>query len=69
MVSTHNWLALLESLAQGLHGDSLDGFYQVSRCLLVGNESDYDAFDRAFLQTFKGIESEREVLLDHIQEW
>lgn len=69
VVSTHNWLALLESLAQGLHGDSLDGFYQVARCLLVGNESDYDAFDRAFLQTFKGIESEREVLLDHIQDW
>jgi uncharacterized protein with von Willebrand factor type A (vWA) domain len=40
--TTHNWLALLDALSQGLHEDSLDGFYQVARCLLVSNEAEYD---------------------------
>ena len=27
-VTTHNWLALMQALAAGLHRDSLDGFFR-----------------------------------------
>jgi hypothetical protein len=68
-VATHGWIALIEALAAGLHDDSLDGFYQVARCVLVSRESDYDAFDRAFAITFRGVEEDRARLLTHLDEW
>ena len=37
-VSSHNWLALLDALGQGLHDSTLDGFYHVARCILVNDE-------------------------------
>ena len=37
-VTTHTWLALVEALARGLHRDTLDGFYQVARCILIQSE-------------------------------
>jgi len=67
--TTHNWLSLLDALRQGLHEDSLDGFYQVARCLLVSNESEYDAFDQAFLETFRGVETDARELLAEIDAW
>lgn len=68
-VSTHNWNALLHALAAGLHDDSLEGFYQVSRCLLVTSETHYDAFDRAFGEVFRGVEQASMMVLDHLDEW
>ena len=38
-VSTHNWLALMQAPGKGLHGDSLEGFYQVARGLLGSGET------------------------------
>ncbi len=68
-VSTHNWLALMRSLRDGLHRDSLDGFYQVARCLLVSSETHYDAFDQAFAESFKGVEQDLRHLADELREW
>jgi uncharacterized protein with von Willebrand factor type A (vWA) domain len=68
-VSTHNWLALMQALGEGLHGDSLDGFYQVARCLLVSSETHYDGFDRAFAETFRGVERDLESLADQLRDW
>lgn len=68
-VTTHNWLALMEALGQGLHGDSLSGFYEVARCVLITNEAHFDEFDRAFAETFRGVKVDAEGLLDHLEEW
>jgi uncharacterized protein with von Willebrand factor type A (vWA) domain len=68
-VSAHNWLALMRALADGLHENSLDGFYQVSRCLLVPSETHYDAFDQAFGVTFRGVEADLSSLVQNLDEW
>lgn len=67
--TTHNWLSLLEALAAGLHEDSLDGFYQLARCVLVQSETDYDAFDQAFAESFRGAAKDLRHLLDNLDEW
>ena len=68
-VTTHNWLALVEGLARGMHRDSFDGFYQLARCLLVSSESHYDAFDQAFAETFRGVERDMSKVIDQLGEW
>lgn len=52
-VSLTEWLTLLEGLSKGLHNDSLDDFYYLSRSLLVKDVVYYDAFDQAFCHCFK----------------
>ncbi|MCB9662544.1 MAG: VWA containing CoxE family protein [Alphaproteobacteria bacterium] len=52
-VGTSEWLALLRGLAEGLATD-LDGLYRLGRALLCRTEADYDAFDIAFADTFRG---------------
>lgn len=68
-VTTHNWLGLIEALALGLHDNSLDGFYSLARCTLVQRETDFDAFDLAFAETFRGVKADLEVLLKDLDEW
>ena len=65
-VTTHNWLALMQALAGGLHEDSLDGFYKVARCLLVSSEGHYDAFDQAFAETFRGVERDLSKITEYM---
>ncbi|MCH9686207.1 MAG: VWA domain-containing protein [Deltaproteobacteria bacterium] len=59
----------MRALRDGLHGDSLDGFYQVARCLLVSTETHYDAFDQAFGESFKGVERDLKSLVDQMGDW
>ncbi|RMG93570.1 MAG: VWA domain-containing protein [Deltaproteobacteria bacterium] len=66
-VGTHEWLALVEALLAGAHGHGFLGFYHVARAVLVHRESDYDAFDRAFARTFRGIEAAGEALLAQLE--
>ena len=68
-VSAHNWLALMRALGDGLHEDTLDGFYQVSRCLLVPSETHYDAFDQAFGVTFRGVPADLSTIVQNLDEW
>ncbi|MBL4685255.1 MAG: VWA domain-containing protein [Nannocystaceae bacterium] len=68
-VTTHNWLAFMRALVDGLHGDSLDGFYQVARCVLVSDESHYDAFDQAFGESFRGVARDLSGLLEDLDDW
>jgi hypothetical protein len=62
-------MALSRALALGLHESSLDGFYRVSRALLVHSESDLDAFDEAFGACFRGVDAESRELLAALSEW
>jgi uncharacterized protein with von Willebrand factor type A (vWA) domain len=67
-VGTQEWLLLLDALGKGLHGSSLQRFYHLSRCVLIKSETYFDAFDRAFLKVFEGIEGSLDIE-DELLEW
>ena len=62
-------MALARALAMGLHDSSLDGFYHVARALCVHSETDLDAFDEAFLSSFRGVESQSLRLAEELDQW
>jgi len=68
-VSTHEWMALMEAMAKGLHESSLDGFYRLARTLCVKDIALYDAYDEAFLAYFKDIYPEALQLTEQLIEW
>lgn len=47
-VSPKEFLVLLEAMARGVIGPSLNDFYVLSRCTLIKDEALFDKFDRAF---------------------
>ena len=67
-VAIQEWMMLVQALAMGQHGASLDGFYHVSRACLVKSEAYFDAFDRVFARVFRGVEGELSVT-DELMEW
>lgn len=68
-VGTTEAVALARALGMGLHESSLDGFYNVSRALLIHREGHLDDFDQAFLKVFRGIEVEAKKLRDELLDW
>jgi uncharacterized protein len=68
-VSTHEWMALMEAMALGLHESSLDGFYHLCRTLCVKDIAYYDQYDEAFLAYFKDIHVDSIKLTDELQQW
>ena len=48
-VSLNEWMTLIEGLMLDLQHDSLTGFYELCRAVLVKSEADYDKFDQIFL--------------------
>lgn len=60
-VTLSEWLTLQEALDKDLCGSSLTQFYYVARMILVKSETDFDKFDLAFEECFKGVMSENEV--------
>jgi uncharacterized protein with von Willebrand factor type A (vWA) domain len=56
-VSPQEWFTLLKGLQLELHESSLTGFYHLARAVLVKTEADFDKFDLAFVQFFKGVKS------------
>jgi uncharacterized protein with von Willebrand factor type A (vWA) domain len=67
-VAIQEWMMLVKSLELGLHGSSLDGFYNLARATLVKSETYFDAFDRVFAQIYKGVEGSLSVT-DELLEW
>ncbi|MFI3200269.1 MAG: VWA containing CoxE family protein [Eubacteriales bacterium] len=67
-VTVSEWLTLQEALEQNLCQNSLDGFYYISRMILVKKEMDYDKYDVAFLDYFKNIREDDE-LRDSLKRW
>ena len=43
-VSLNEWMTLIEGLMLDLQHDSLTGFYELCRAVLVKSEADYDKF-------------------------
>lgn len=68
-VSTHEWLALMEGLAKGLHESSLDGFYWLCRTICVKDVAHYDAYDEAFLSYFKDVHRASLHVTEQLLEW
>jgi uncharacterized protein len=68
-VSTHEWMALMQAMALGLHESSLDGFYHLCRTLCVKDIAFYDAYDEAFLSYFKDIHKDALELTDQLKQW
>lgn len=60
-VSLSEWLDLQEALDKGLCESSLTQFYYVARMILVKSENEFDKFDMAFEECFKGVKTETEV--------
>lgn len=60
-VTLSEWLTLQEALDKGLCGSSLTQFYYVARMILVKSETEYDKFDLAFEEHFKGVRSDNEI--------
>ncbi len=68
-VSTHEWMALMEAMALGLHDSSLDGFYHLCRTLCVKDIALYDAYDEAFLAYFKDVHTDALKLTEQLRAW
>ncbi len=72
-VSLREHLALLEGLSAGLVTYDLEGFYYLARTILVKDERHLDRFDRAFAESFNGVESltDSQIMeaMDLPQEW
>ncbi|OQY67360.1 MAG: hypothetical protein B6D47_10840 [Rhodocyclaceae bacterium UTPRO2] len=68
-VSTKEFLTLLEALREHVAGHSIDEFYYLSRACLVKDESNYDKFDKAFGEYFKGVERIPGLEADIPEDW
>lgn len=62
-------VTLGQALKKGLHESSLDGFYHLSRALLVKRVQHLDDFDQAFLKVFRGVEVEGKKLQEELLDW
>ena len=60
-VSLNEWMALMDALEQGLGQSSLSAFYHLCRAVLIKSEADYDKFDMAFAEFFKGVKTPEEI--------
>ncbi|WP_444462388.1 vWA domain-containing protein [Rhodobacter capsulatus] len=56
-VSPREYLSFLEGLAAGLCLYDIDGFYYFARAAMVKDERHLDRFDRAFADSFHGLEA------------
>src|SRR5881296_903591 len=68
-VSIKEWLTLLEAMQKDVISPSINEFYYLSRTALVKDEQNFDKFDRALGEYFKGIESVAGVEFDVPLEW
>lgn len=68
-VGTQEMLTLAEALSKGLHGQTMAGYYDIARCVLVHRESHLDAFDQAFLSYYRSAQLESIRLHEELLGW
>jgi hypothetical protein len=68
-VSINELLTLLEALKRGVIGPSIDDFYYLSRAALIKDETQFDKFDRAFGEYFKGVSTTLDFSKEIPDEW
>ena len=67
-VSLNEWMTLLEALDLGLCRSSLVDFYYLCRSIVVKSESEFDKFDLAFAEFFRGVEMADDIP-DEVWKW
>ena len=67
-VSLTEWLPLLHALAEGHSRANLNVFYSLARAVLVKRETQYDLYDQAFAEFFRGVERQFD-LDDELLDW
>lgn len=67
-VSLSEWITLQEALDLGLCESSLTQFYYVAKMIVVKSETDFDKFDMAFEEYFKGILSD-DIVTQRLLSW
>jgi len=68
-VSIKEYLMLIEALSKRVISSGMDEFYYLSRAALVKDEAQFDKFDRAFAEYFKGVEAIAGTGFDLPLEW
>ncbi len=69
-VSLKEYLMLVEALEKEAIDSNVEGFYYLSRAVLVKDEKNLDKFDRVFGHVFKGLENTAEAINAEIpSEW
>src|SRR5512145_345715 len=68
-VSINELLTLLEALRRDVIGPSIDEFYYLSRATLVKDETQFDKFDRAFGEYFRGATTHLDFAREIPEEW
>lgn len=59
-VTLREFLSLLEGMEAGLASFDIEAFYFLARALMVKDERHIDRFDRAFAETFRGLQATSE---------
>lgn len=67
--SVQQLLTLAQALKEGLHGQTLDGFYNLARCTLLSDVADFDRFDLVFSAFFAGAEKVAAEIKDSLFDW
>jgi hypothetical protein len=68
-VSINELLTLLEAIRRDVIGPSIDEFYYLSRATLVKDETQFDKFDRAFGEYFRGVTTHIDLAKEIPDEW
>jgi len=68
-VSINELLTLLEAIRRDVIGPSIDEFYYLSRAALVKDETQFDKFDRAFGEYFRGVTTHIDLAKEIPDEW
>jgi uncharacterized protein with von Willebrand factor type A (vWA) domain len=68
-VSIKEFLTLMEALDRRLIYGSVDDFYHLARMTLVKDETNFDKFDRAFAEYFKGVAALDGLFAEIPEEW
>jgi uncharacterized protein with von Willebrand factor type A (vWA) domain len=68
-VSLNELLTLLEALRRDVIGPSIDEFYYLARATLVKDETQFDKFDRAFGEYFRGVTTHLDFAREIPEEW
>lgn len=67
-VTVTEWLTLMRALAEGHSRADLSHFYHLARALLIKRETQYDLYDLAFAEYFRGLEQQFD-LSEELLEW
>ena len=67
-VTLTEWLTLMRAMAEGHSRADLSQFYHLARALLIKRETQYDLYDQAFAEHFRGLEFQFDVT-DEVLDW